>query len=314
MRRTPTLMILLAVFLAASAGSPTAVAARTRATAATHRASAPGQRAAGKRKPVHDVRSRRQRLIAHLTPVSLHRSHRPLLSEPAPEAVLGASGGFPPIPEPPAVDVNKPAAVEQAAPQPLPWSPLRGSHESLLRQNERTEADNLERILDDDDLDDRIARHSLVPVPVSAALEINQNLPANRRYCRPWTAGFLSDLARGHQERFHRPLTVSSAVRTVAYQKHLMRVNGNATSAEGDVASPHLTGASIDIAKSGLSREEIAWMRERLLGLQEAGKIDVEEEFRQACFHITVYKRYAPVRPAADEAADKPGNAAKPGI
>jgi hypothetical protein len=38
----------------------------------------------------------------------------------------------------------------------------------------------------------------------------------------------------------------------------------------------------------------MAWMRERLLALQSAGKIDVEEEFRQACFHITVYKSYAP--------------------
>jgi hypothetical protein len=73
-----------------------------------------------------------------------------------------------------------------------------------------------------------------------------------------------------------------------------MRTNGNAAPAEGDVVSPHLTGATVDIAKSGLSRQEMAWMRERLLALQSAGKIDVEEEFRQACFHITVYKVYAP--------------------
>ena len=63
---------------------------------------------------------------------------------------------------------------------------------------------------------------------------------------------------------------------------------------EGDIVSPHLTGATIDIAKDGLSRAEIAWMRRRLLALETAGKIDVEEEFRQACFHITVYKSYTP--------------------
>ncbi len=39
-------------------------------------------------------------------------------------------------------------------------------------------------------------------------------------------------------------------------------------------------------------------MRRRLAGLQAAGKIDVEEEFQQACFHITVYKSYAPAHPA----------------
>jgi hypothetical protein len=176
-------------------------------------------------------------------------------------------------------------------------SPLRGSYESLERQNEKTENDNLERIEDDDDLADRIARNMLVPVPSSAALTVNGNLPANYRYCRPWTAQFLADLARSHQAPFHRPLEVSSAVRTVDYQKRLMEINGNAAAAEGDIASPHLTGATIDIAKSGMSRQEKGWMRSRLLRLQLAGMIDVEEEFHQSCFHITVYKSYAPPRP-----------------
>lgn len=187
--------------------------------------------------------------------------------------------------------------------------PLRGSLESLTRQNEKTEADGLERIEDDSDLNDRIARGMLVPVPVSAALTVNGKLPENRRYCRPWTASFLTDLARSHSARFHTALEVSSAVRTVAYQKQLIRVNGNAASAEGDIASPHLTGASIDIAKQGMTREEIGWMRAQLLSLQDAGKIDVEEEFQQSCFHITVYKSYLPPkpeRPAAEQAKSTP--------
>jgi hypothetical protein len=175
--------------------------------------------------------------------------------------------------------------------------PLRGSYESLVRQNEKTEAEGLERIQDDNDLADRIARKMLVPVPVSAALTINSNLPENRRYCRPWTAGFLTDLARAHAAAFRGQLVVSSAVRTVAYQKQLQKVNGNATSAEGDVASPHLTGATIDIAKQGLTRQEIGWMRAWLLPLEQAGLIDVEEEFQQSCFHITVYKNYVPGKP-----------------
>jgi hypothetical protein len=164
--------------------------------------------------------------------------------------------------------------------------------ESLVRQNQKTEADGLERIEDDNDLHDRIARKLLVPVPVSGALTINSTLPQDRRYCRPWTAGFLTDLARAHSDKFHSSVEVSSAVRTVEYQKRLRRTNGNAAAAEGDIASPHLTGATIDIAKTGLSRQEISWMRTWLLPLQERGLIDVEEEFRQACFHITVYKSY----------------------
>ncbi|MGD1065160.1 MAG: DUF5715 family protein, partial [Terracidiphilus sp.] len=175
-------------------------------------------------------------------------------------------------------------------------APLRGSHESLERQNTRLDAEGLERIEDESDLVDRIARKLLVPIPASSALTVNAELPATHRYCRPWTALFLTDLSRAHNAAFHRPLEVSSAVRTMEYQKRLMEINGNAAPAEGDIVSPHLTGATIDIAKDGLSRDEIAWMRRRLLALEAAGKIDVEEEFRQACFHITVYKSYAPSR------------------
>jgi len=193
--------------------------------------------------------------------------------------------------------------------------PLRGSLDSLQRQNEKAEADSLERIEDEDDLADRIARKALVPVPTSSALTINGDLPESHRYCRPWTAQFLADLAHAHGARFHQPLEVSSAVRTVAYQKHLMAINGNAAPAEGDVVSPHLTGATIDIAKSGLGRQEIAWMRDWLLPLQQSGTIDVEEEFRQACFHITVYKNYVPGLPASTTAGvdgAQPVNAAAP--
>ncbi len=189
-------------------------------------------------------------------------------------------------------------------------APLRGSHASLERQNTRLDAEGLERIEDESDLLDRIAHKLLVPIPVSSALAVNAELPATHRYCRPWTARFLADLAREHQAAFHRPLEVSSAVRTMEYQKRLMETNGNAAPAEGDIVSPHLTGATIDIAKDGLSRNEIAWMRRHLLALQTAGKIDVEEEFRQACFHITVYKSYAPPhtpRPATQAGSGNSG-------
>jgi len=212
--------------------------------------------------------------------------------------------------------MREPIAQEQA-PDPVteptpatlhiprtPVAPLRGSRESLVRQNDKIEAEGLERIEDTADLNDRIARKLLVPVPVSSALSVNENLPRDFRYCRPWTADFLAALARAHEALFHRPLIVSSAVRTVEYQKQLERINGNAAPAEGDIVSPHLTGGTIDIAKADLPRSELNWMRAWLKPLQAAGKIDVEEEFLQACFHITVYQTYVPRQPV--EAVHKP--------
>ena len=218
-------------------------------------------------------------------------------------APLGAAS-----PEEDAIDRSLPPPTEAAStrsereteeasltiPHSLMPSPLRGSLESLTRQNAKLDAEGLERIEDEADLAARIAGGLLVPVPVSPGLMVNADLPANHRYCRPWTAKFLADLARSHEAVFHKPLEVSSAVRTVEYQRRLMRTNGNAAPAEGDIVSPHLTGATVDIAKSGLSHQEMVWMRQRLLTLESEGKIDAEEEFRQACFHITVYRSYAP--------------------
>jgi hypothetical protein len=215
---------------------------------------------------------------------------------PAADAATIAAGGNP-LAAPPLEDAATPAVGQIAAlhvPRVYGRYALRGTHDSLVRQNERVEQESLERILDDVDLQDRIARGSLVHVPEATGLLVNPALPDDRRYCRPWTADFLSELSQAHEAQFHKPLIVSSAVRTVEYQKHLMRVNHNAADAEGDIVSPHLTGATIDIAKSGLSRRELQWMRDHLFAYQTAGVIDVEEEFRQRCFHITVYKNYAP--------------------
>jgi len=105
-------------------------------------------------------------------------------------------------------------------------------------------------------------------------------------------------LARDHYDSFHMPLQVNSAVRTVEFQQRLTHSNANAAPSTGDTASPHLTGQAVDIAKHGLSITEIAWMRAYLQPLIDQGKIDVEEEFQQACFHISVYKNYAPGTPA----------------
>jgi hypothetical protein len=170
---------------------------------------------------------------------------------------------------------------------------MKGTHESLVRQNVRSNEEGLGRIQDDAELLELRRQKELVALPATSALVVDERLPGNRRYCRPWTAQFLSDLSRIHYGRFRHSLQVNSAVRTVEYQRHLELVNGNAAPTEGDDASPHLTGGTIDIAKKGLSMSEVGWIRAYLMPLQAAGKIDVEEEFYQSCFHISVYRSYS---------------------
>ena len=171
---------------------------------------------------------------------------------------------------------------------------LKGSHEILLHQNEVADSEGLDRIKDDEDILDLRRQNLLVPIPASNVLLIDDRLPTDRRYCRPWAAQFLSTMARAYYARFHTPLQVNSAVRTVEFQQRLLRTNGNAAPADGDTASPHLTGQAIDLAKHGLTLTQIAWLRAYLLPLVQQSKIDVEEEFQQACFHISVYKKYLP--------------------
>ena len=171
---------------------------------------------------------------------------------------------------------------------------LKGSHEILIRQNVMADQDGLARVQDDADLERMRLSGQLVPIPAAAGIQIDPRLPANRRYCRPWTAQFLSALASAHYAYFHSPLQVNSAVRTGEFQHRVLRRNGTAAPADGETASPHLTGQAVDLAKKGLSMAEIAWMRAYLTPIIQEGKLDVEEEFQQACFHISVYRKYAP--------------------
>jgi hypothetical protein len=183
--------------------------------------------------------------------------------------------------------------------------PMKGSWDILVHQNTMADSEGLDRIQDDVDLNHMRALHLLVPLQSSARLLVNEELPQDRRYARPWTARFAVDTARAFYARFHQPLRLNSAVRTVEYQLRLQRVNGNAAAVDGDGASPHLTGQALDFGKRGMSIAQIAWMRAYLAPLMQAGKLDVEEEFQQACFHISVYRSYVPVLKAKPKAAPR---------
>ncbi|WP_263417785.1 DUF5715 family protein [Terriglobus albidus] len=225
------------------------------------------------------------------------------------------------LPAPPVLAVKRTELVEESPAASLPQpkltfrrgrlvvpAPLLGSHAILVRQNVVADRYGLERVQDDADLERLRKAKQLVALPDNRAMQVDDRLSADRRYARPWAVKFLNDLGRAHYDRFHGPLQVNSAVRTVEFQQRLLRTNGNAAPAEGDTASPHLTGQAIDLAKHGLSMTEIAWMRAYLLPLVQEGKIDVEEEFQQACFHISVYKNYVP----EPKTKEKPGKSRLP--
>src|SRR5208283_4183443 len=114
----------------------------------------------------------------------------------------------------------------------------------------------------------------------------------SRRYCRPWTRDFVQDLSEVYYRQFHEQIQVNSAVRTVKVQKKLRRHNRNAAPADGDTASSHLAGITVDLQRRGLTKEQIRFVEHYLFYLNALGLIEPEEESRHWCFHIMVSDRY----------------------
>ncbi len=176
----------------------------------------------------------------------------------------------------------------------LRWNPVfRPSRESLLRQNAEIDRLDLPRIQNDLELQQLIANQQLVPIVPSQSLRIAPRLDPDRRYCRPWTRDFLQDLSEAYYEEFHDQIQVNSAVRTVVVQKKLRRHNRNAAPADGDTASSHLAGITVDIQRRGMTRAQIRWIEAYLMPLRDQGLIEPEEERRQWVFHVAVSGRYA---------------------
>jgi uncharacterized protein YcbK (DUF882 family) len=173
------------------------------------------------------------------------------------------------------------------------WNPMfKGSHEMLVKQNEIIDQLELPRIADDDELDQVIANEQLVQLKESSSLRIASNLKETRRYCKPWTRDFVQDFSQAYYDEFKKPIQVNSAVRTIQQQRKLRRHNRNAGPIEGETASTHLTGISLDISKRGLTKKEHAWIEQYFLPLKDKGLIDPIEERRQPVFHVVVFDRY----------------------
>jgi hypothetical protein len=176
----------------------------------------------------------------------------------------------------------------------LRWMPvmLKGSHDSLVRQNAEINRLQLVRIQNDQALEELIARNQLVALPENRALRIDPRIEESRRFCRPWTRHFLEDFGEAYYKQFHQPIQVNSAVRTVEQQERLARYNHNAAPAEGETASSHLAGLTVDIAKKGMTRRQRAFTENYLVKMRNRELVEAVEERRQACFHVMVSDRY----------------------
>ena len=185
------------------------------------------------------------------------------------------------------------------------WNPvLKGSMDSMVRQNEEIDRLQLPRIADNEQLLELERTQELVQIDESPALRVSPAIQADKKYCRVWCNQFLQDMSQAYYKEFHVPLQVNSAVRTMEQQHTLRRHNRNAAPEVGEHASSHLAGITVDLAKRGLTRTQHAWIESYLKNLRDQGLIEAAEERRQACFHVMISDRYTEWR-EANMLADK---------
>jgi hypothetical protein len=176
----------------------------------------------------------------------------------------------------------------------------------LVRQNIQIDQLELPRIADEDELLAREAAQELVPVDEGPGLVVAPNLAESHRYCKPWTRDFLEDLGAAYFQEFNQPIIATSLVRTAEQQKRLHRRNRNAAPEEGETASTHLTGMTVDLLRRGMTRKQHEWIEQYFMPLVQAGLIEPIEERHEPVFHVVVFNTYSewrqPEQPAETDA------------
>ncbi len=170
---------------------------------------------------------------------------------------------------------------------------LKATPSSLRLENQRANADDLSRMSNLAMVRQLVRENLLVRVPSRTRHYYVSGIPASRSYLRPWSKLFLDRLSRQYYARFQTPLRVTSLIRTVNLQQTLARRNGNAAPAYGAQRSSHLTGATLDISKKGMTQKEVNWMRRMLYSLKNGDYLHTIEEFQQSVFHVMVFRNYA---------------------
>ena len=158
---------------------------------------------------------------------------------------------------------------------------------SLSAQNAEADRLHLPRIQTKNELHEIVQNGELAQV-CTPALRVKPT--GDHAYLRPWAAVLAESLAEDFYEQAHVQLTLTSGIRTVKEQKALGRHNHNAAPPSGPLASVHTTGIAFDIGRSGLTQAQQRWLEWRLWYLQSIGKVIVEEEYREPCFHVVALK------------------------
>ncbi|MBX7174423.1 MAG: FHA domain-containing protein [Pyrinomonadaceae bacterium] len=101
----------------------------------------------------------------------------------------------------------------------------------------------------------------------------------------------LEELAMAYQQKFGRPLRVTSLTRSMEYQISLNANNANSFKVSGEGSRPpHTSGCAFDLARKHMTTEEQNFMINKLSEMEDQGKLDALIEYHaNSCFHIFIY-------------------------
>src|SRR5712691_3321769 len=102
---------------------------------------------------------------------------------------------------------------------------------------------------------------------------------------RPQALKILEELAKKYNDKFDRPLPVSSLIRPEQYQRALRKVNRYAVLID---TPPHSTGLAFDIDYRYMSGAEQNFLMTELARLKDEGRIEVLRE-RGANYHVFAF-------------------------
>ncbi len=168
---------------------------------------------------------------------------------------------------------------------------------ALAKENEIADARGLKRIEDIFELSNAIRSRFLVRVERSDDFYLDQNLLDGLHYAHPDAIAYLEEISEAYGEAFavpqHKPLKITSLVRTEVYQRRLAKKNHNA--AKGDALenrTVHTTGYAFDIGTKGLTQQQILWLADYLAeGIRQSRVLAIYEHKAQQDFHIFVIPR-----------------------
>lgn len=108
----------------------------------------------------------------------------------------------------------------------------------------------------------------------------------------------LQRLAKAYNDRFNRPLRVTSLTRSMDYQILLNKGNANSFKVTGAGSlPPHTSGCAFDLARKHMSVDEQNFLMRMLADMERAGELDALIEYgANACFHIFIYDDGVPPR------------------